>query len=421
MAIQNKTTIKSYFETGDTPTQAEFEDLIDSSVAVTQGTDTNTYNIRATNEGTVAGNARGEYSVDLQTDRNAATQVASGARSVIGGGAQNTASGTYSIVGGGRNNTTSGNCSTVGGGYCNTASGCNSTVGGGFGHTASSNRSTVGGGFGNTASCYYSTVGGGICNTASGYGSTVGGGVANCACDNSSTVGGGYCNTASGSFASTVGGSGNIASGYYATVGGGLCNAASGFVSTVSGGYCNTASGCCATVGGGYCNTASGIGSTVGGGYGGLADRYGQRSYAAGLFAGQGDAQQIDLIARNKTINATPTNVFLDGTSARLTITAGKALFATVNVAGIKSDGSAAAHYIRKVAIKNVGGTTALIGTPGSEVSTIGTDVEDDAGYDVTITADDTNDALDIKVTGKAEETLRWVTHIQGVEIIYGT
>jgi hypothetical protein len=130
-----------------------------------------------------------------------------------------------------------------------------------------------------------------------------------------------------------------------------------------------------------------------------------------------GTQQTALLVLARQTTDATPTNVFLNGSDATLTIASGKALFATVNIAGIKSDGSTGAHYIRKVAIKNVGGTTALIGT----VSTIGTDVEDDAGYDVTITADDTNDALDIKVTGKTSETLRWVTHVQGVEIAYGT
>ena len=35
MAEQNRTTLKSYFETGDTPTQAQFEDLIDSNFNLT--------------------------------------------------------------------------------------------------------------------------------------------------------------------------------------------------------------------------------------------------------------------------------------------------------------------------------------------------------------------------------------------------
>ena len=92
-------------------------------------------------------------------------------------------------------------------------------------------------------------------------------------------------------------------------------------------------------------------------------------------------------------------------------------MFVTVNIAGIKSDGSAGAHYIRKVAIKNVGGTTSLIGT----VSIIGTDVEDNASYDVLIQADNTNDALQVQVTGAVGDTMRWTIHIEGVEIAYGT
>ena len=90
-------------------------------------------------------------------------------------------------------------------------------------------------------------------------------------------------------------------------------------------------------------------------------------------------------------------------------------MFITINIAGITSGGTSAAHYIRKVAIKNVGGTTSLIGT----VSTIGTDVEDNALYNVTITADNTNDALDIQVTGVVGDTMRWTVHIEGVEIKY--
>ena len=196
----------------------------------------------------------------------------------------------------------------------------------------------------------------------------------------------------------------------------GLSNSAGGTSSTCLGDS-NSASGNYSTIGGGILNTASGAFSGILGGSGGVANRHGQRSWANGAFFDAGDSQQIDLVARTKTTTATPTNLWLNGSNARITISSGFTLFATVNVAGIKSDGSSAAHYIRKVAIKNVGGTTSLIGT----VSTIGTDVEDNAGYDVTITADNTNDALDIKVTGATGETIRWTAHIQGVEIKYGT
>jgi hypothetical protein len=62
------------------------------------------------------GNPRGLHAVDLQSARAAATQVASGDYSVIGGGSSNTASGDAATVGGGYLNTASGDYATVGGG-----------------------------------------------------------------------------------------------------------------------------------------------------------------------------------------------------------------------------------------------------------------------------------------------------------------
>jgi len=166
---------------------------------------------------------------------------------------------------------------------------------------------------------------------------------------------------------------------------------------------------------GGY-NTASGayaiaLGSQA------IADRYGQYAFCSNIFAGQGDNQYVRFNLRRKTTDATPTTLMLDGSSTRLTIPSGKILFANILISGIKSDGSAAACYKRKVSIKNVGGTTSLVGS----VETIGTDIEDNASTDVTITADNTNDALDISVTGIAAETWRWVAVVEGLEIAYGT
>jgi hypothetical protein len=71
--------------------------------------------INGTNNLSVAGNARGLGAVDLQQYRNANTEVASGAESVIGGGALNTASGDYSTVLGGYDNTADGNYSQAAG------------------------------------------------------------------------------------------------------------------------------------------------------------------------------------------------------------------------------------------------------------------------------------------------------------------
>jgi hypothetical protein len=213
------------------------------------------------------GNARGSDAVDLQRVRSAATQVASGNYSVIGGGQNNTASGPSATVGGGNQNTASGGSATVGGGYQNTASGNGAaTVGGGWNNTASGVSATVGGGRSNTASGLYATVGGGQNNTASGFFATVGGGLQDTASGPYATVGGGWNNRARDSAATVSGGRDNIASLKYATVGGGWGNIASDTSATVGGGYINTANGWEATVGGGHANTASSLHGTIGGG-----------------------------------------------------------------------------------------------------------------------------------------------------------
>jgi len=146
------------------------------------------------------------------------------------------------------------------------------------------------------------------------------------------------------------------------------------------------------------------------------ANRFGMYSYACGRFAADGDAQFARWVLRNKTTDGTTaTTLFANGSSERLLITSGKVLHATVHILGSKSDGSAVASYMRQVTIKNVGGTTALVGT----VNTLGTD--EAASTSIAITADNTNDALQIAVTGIASETWRWVAIVQGVELAYGT
>lgn len=95
---------------------------------------------------TTGGNARGVNAVDLQTTRTAATQVASGANSTVGGGERNTASGARTTVAGGLNGTASGANAAVGGGSGNVASGNNTVVAGGLNNTAGGVTAWVPGG-----------------------------------------------------------------------------------------------------------------------------------------------------------------------------------------------------------------------------------------------------------------------------------
>jgi hypothetical protein len=148
-----------------------------------------------------------------------------------------------------------------------------------------------------------------------------------------------------------------------------------------------------------------------------LSDRYGMLAHASGAFntGAFGDCQRVAFILRNKTTTNSSVTLFLDGSSARLTIPSGKILHGMLYVLGAKSDGTAVASYTRQVTIKNVGGTTALVGT----VNTIGTD--EAAGTSLAVTADNTNDALDVAPAGVFNETWRWTGVFCGIELAYGT
>jgi hypothetical protein len=147
-------------------------------------------------------------------------------------------------------------------------------------------------------------------------------------------------------------------------------------------------------------------------GFAATADRVGQRAHAAGRF-GIHRSQYARFVCRRQTTNDTPATLFTDGSSTRITIPTYTVLSFIAQITGIKTDGSAVAKYIREGTIKNDNGTTSLVGS----IITVGTDHEDSAGTDVAITADDTNNALQINVTGIAAETWRWTAVVQGVEI----
>ena len=143
---------------------------------------------------------RGTGAVDLQTNRTAASQVASGSFAMIGGGQTNTASGGWATVAGGNNNSASNDYAAVAGGQSNYASSIQSTVGGGVSNGATQNYATVGGGYNSTASGVRSTVSGGSQNSAS---------------NTDATISGGDHNQANGTYSTVPGGAGNMAQGNY--------------------------------------------------------------------------------------------------------------------------------------------------------------------------------------------------------------
>jgi hypothetical protein len=237
-----------------------------------------------------------------------------------------------------------------------------------------------------------------------------------------STILGGINNVSSGQFSVCVGGSGNSSTtGAANFTGSGTINISSGAQSFVGAGRYNQATSQSAVVVGGGSgtigNTASADQTAIVGGIGGLANRYGMQAHASGSFSattGSGDAQRARFVLRNKTTTNAAVELFLDGSATRLTIPSGKIFAFTINISGVKSDGTAVAHYLRQYALKNVAGTTTEVYAP----VTIGTD--NAAGTTIALSANDTNDALKVEVTGITSEIWRWVASVDAVEIAYG-
>jgi len=179
------------------------------------------------------------------------------------------------------------------------------------------------------------------------------------------TIGGGNSNTASGSETVLAGGTNNTASGQTSVISGGRLNTASGLYSAVIGGDQNTASGD-ASLAHGRTNTASGSGS-IAMGREAVADREFMRAYANGKEGNNGDNQQVDFMLRKKTTDATPTamGVYV----GNLFIPVGKIISGTLNVHGVKSDGSAVAHYLRQISVRNIVRTVASVDTTADTVT----------------------------------------------------
>jgi len=226
---------------------------------------------------------------------------------------------------------------------------------------------------------------------------------------------------------SFVAGENNTASGQFSTATGESCTASSscaialGNTNTASnqrsssiGGQSNNSSGINSSIYGGVSNIASADAAFIGGGDRASANRYAMQAHASGQFAAQGDAQRARFVMRNKTTTNAAVELFLDGSATRLTIPSGKIFAFTINISGVKSDGSAVAHYLRQYALKNVAGTCTEVYAP----VTIGTD--NAAGTIIALSANDTNDALKVEVTGITSEIWRWVASVDAVEIAYG-
>ena len=202
---------------------------------------------------------------------------------------------------------------------------------------------------------------------------------------------------------------------------------ASGLRSIILAGENNTASGSNAIVGGNNSSATVNNSVAIGGssqcsatgsfalGSNAICDRR-MIVFAAGIHTGgaAGDSQIFTAILRAKTTTNSAVELLIAGTD-RLTVPSGKVMSLLINIQGIKSDGSAVANYVRQCTLKNVAGTTSEV----YAAVTVGAD--NAAGTSISVTANDTNDAVNISATGVASETWRWTARVDGLEQAYGS
>ncbi len=357
----------------------------------------------------VGGDKRGVGATDWQKGRNDSTQVASGEVSTISGGNANKATAYGSAVGGGESNTVTELYGFAAGTF-NTVSG-ESAVAFGSNNIASAYVAVVAGGESNTAGNQYATVSGGLSNSITGLGSNsaIGGGSDNTILGGgtASFIGGGNDNTVdSASGAVVCGGENNYTTGAYSSICGGRNNSGAGIASIILGGESNTTNADRAIAAGHQANDRGAIASFA---------------FSAGAFTTSGDAQRREFILRAETANATPTVLTTTNTAAStdnqigLIVNSGFDYEGSLIVREDATGDTSSWHFSGTITQGGAGaGSTALLGSP--TLTTKGQSAGA-ATWTFDLTADTTNGALAITVTGQAAHILRWVSRVVTTEV----
>jgi len=165
----------------------------------------------------------------------------------------------------------------------------------------------------------------------------------------------------------------------------------------------------------GLTNTASALAS-IAMGNNAVADFPGQVSFAAGKFVVPGDAQGSDYIYRGVTMTQFPIEIFLDGASQRLTLSDNSAMTFTAMGVARRTDapGDYGSFKVEGMIKRDVGtATTSIVGDTSTDVIT-----RTQNSLSLTASADTTNGALKISVTGSLGATYNWVVRLITVQEI---
>lgn len=220
---------------------------------------------------------------------------------------------------------------------------------------------------------------------------------------------------ASGDYAFIGAGKNNRAWQPQAAVVAGQSNVAGDQDAIVCAGSFNEALGNTTFVGAGSENSAIGSYSGIVAGVGAQTLLYSQHSQASGYFAAAGDAQTSVLVVRKSTTNATPADMFLDGNSQKISLSNDTTFVFSIIVVARRTDAdneSAAYKFEGCIDRQTNAASTALVGSVTKTVL-----AEDTAAWDCNVTADTTNGAIKVTVTGEASKTIRWVARIELTEV----
>ena len=109
---------------------------------------------------------------------------------------------------------------------------------------------------------------------------------------------------------------------------------------------------------------------------------------------------------RGGTGNATPTELFINGVSSKRILVDTDTTISFSAMVAARSSTESAGYKIEGV-IKNDAGTTSLVGTAIKTVF-----AEEDNSWDITVSADNTNDALVFTVTGDTADDVDWAVDV---------
>lgn len=132
-----------------------------------------------------------------------------------------------------------------------------------------------------------------------------------------------------------------------------------------------------------------------------------------GDFSTDDDAQSLVFVLRNQTTDDTQTEIFTNGSTGDIAVASDCTISFRINIVARRTDAdNESAAYFFEGAIDNNAGTTALVNAIGKVIV-----AEDNMAWDATVTADDTNDSINILVTGESAKTINWVARAETAEV----